>query len=333
MGTASEIPTSWPTVHDSLTADATALLRTMRLIRGFEDGVQTLFLKGLVRGSTHLYSGQEAVAVGVCAAMQPQDTMTCTYRGHGAVIAIGSELDRCFAEILGRELGLCHGKGGSMHLTDVARGALGSNAIVGANLPISLGAAYASQVLGTGSVAVAFFGDGASNIGAFHESLNMAAVWKLPVLFVLENNQYGEYSAVAQTTGITVLADRAAAYGIPGVRVDGNDVRTMQAAAEWALDHARRGNGPVLLEANTYRHHGHSRSDQATYRPTGELDEWLARDPISLLRDALISQGRLDSGADDEAAESAAREVSEAMDRALASPEPRLSALTTDVFA
>jgi pyruvate dehydrogenase E1 component alpha subunit len=330
--TATDTP-FWPTVRDPLTPDAISLLRTMRLIRAFEDGVQQLFLKGLVRGSTHLYSGQEAVAVGVCAAMQPHDTMTCTYRGHGAVIAQGSELDRCFAEILGRELGLCGGKGGSMHLTDVARGALGSNAIVGANLPISLGAAYATQVLETGAVAVAFFGDGASNIGAFHESLNMASAWKLPVVFVLENNQYGEYSAVAMTTGITVLADRAASYGMPGVRIDGNDVQTVKAAAEWALDHARRGDGPVLLEANTYRHHGHSRSDQATYRPAGELDEWMARDPIELLRAQLIAQAVLAEGADLEATDAVAQEVSAAMDRALSSPEPALDQLTTDVFA
>jgi pyruvate dehydrogenase E1 component alpha subunit len=305
----------------------------MRVIRAFEDGVQQLFLKGLVRGSTHLYNGQEAVAVGVCAAMQPHDTMTCTYRGHGAVIAMGSALDRCFAEILGRELGLCGGKGGSMHLTDVERGALGSNAIVGANLPISLGAAYAAQVLDTGAVAVAFFGDGASNIGAFHESLNMAAVWKLPVVFVLENNQYGEYSAVALTTGITVLANRASSYGMPGIRIDGNDVQTVQTAAQWAIDHARRGDGPVLLEANTYRHHGHSRSDQATYRPDGELDEWLARDPIVALHDELINQGLLTESDDAASVDAIAREVSEAMDRALASPEPALSALMTDVFA
>jgi acetoin:2,6-dichlorophenolindophenol oxidoreductase subunit alpha len=329
--TTSDAPT-WPTLRDPLTADAAVLLRQMRVIRAFEDGVQQLFLKGLVRGSTHLYNGQEAVAVGVCAAMQSHDTMTCTYRGHGAVIAIGSALDRCFAEILGRSLGLCGGKGGSMHLTDIERGALGSNAIVGANLPISLGAAYAAQVLETGSVAVAFFGDGASNIGAFHESLNMAAVWKLPVVFVLENNQYGEYSAVAQTTGITVLANRAASYGMPGIRIDGNDVATVQAAAEWAIDRARRGDGPVLLEANTYRHHGHSRSDQATYRPAGELDEWLARDPIVQLRDALVGQGLLSETDDTEAVEAVNREVDEAMKRALASPEPDLAALLTDVF-
>jgi TPP-dependent pyruvate/acetoin dehydrogenase alpha subunit len=332
VDTASETPT-WPTLRDPLTSQSIPLLRQMRVIRAFEDGVQQLFLKGLVRGSTHLYNGQEAVAVGVTAAMQPHDTMTCTYRGHGAVLAIGAEIDRCFAEILGRELGLCGGKGGSMHLTDISRGALGSNAIVGANLPISLGAAYAAQVLENHSVAVAFFGDGASNIGAFHESLNMAAVWKLPVVFVLENNQYGEYSAVAATTGITVLADRAAAYGMPGARIDGNDVITVQAAAEWAIGHARRGDGPVLLEANTYRHHGHSRSDQATYRPAGELDDWLTRDPIVQLRDALISQGLVSESDDTQSTEAVDREVSEAMDRALASPEPSLSALTTDVFA
>jgi acetoin:2,6-dichlorophenolindophenol oxidoreductase subunit alpha len=331
--TVSAPPESWPTLADPLDTGAVHLLRQMRMIRRFEDGVQQVFLKGLVRGSTHLYNGQEAVAVGVCAELQPHDTMTCTYRGHGALIARGAPADQCFAEILGRELGLCGGKGGSMHLTDISRGALGSNAIVGANLPISIGAAYAAQVLGTGSVAVAFFGDGATNIGAFHESLNMAAVWRLPVVFVLENNQYGEYSPVAATTAITVLVDRAAGYGMPGIRIDGNDVQTVRAATRWAVDQARNGRGPSLIEADTYRQQGHSRSDQAKYRPAGELERWLARDPITLLRTALIDQSIVATEDDDHAAADVEREVNEALRRAIASPEPDLSALTTDVFA
>jgi acetoin:2,6-dichlorophenolindophenol oxidoreductase subunit alpha len=198
-------------------SNAEALLASMLRIRLFEEEVQKLFTQNLMRGSTHLCQGQEAVTVGVCSTLQAGDTMTCTYRGHGAVLAMGAPLDKCFAELLGRAGGLCGGRGGSMHLTDMSIGALGSNAIVGAHLPISVGAALSAKLLRTGAVSVAFFGDGSTNIGAFHESLNLAAIWKLPVLFVIENNQYGEYSPLAATTPITRLADRASSYGIPGV--------------------------------------------------------------------------------------------------------------------
>lgn len=268
---------------------ALTLLEQMWTIRHFENEVMDLFSKGRVRGSTHLCQGQEAVTVGVCAALRPGDTMTCTYRGHGAVLAMGAQVDRAFGEILGRAGGLCGGKGGSMHLTDVANGALGSNAIVGAHLPITVGAAFASKYRKRSDVSVAFFGDGSTNIGAFHESLNLAAVWKLPTIFVIENNQYGEYSPLSTTTPIARLADRAGAYGMPGVFIDGNNVVEVLAAARQAVDRARNGDGPTLIEANTYRQVGHSRSDPATYRPDGELEAWLLRDPIGLLRDALIA--------------------------------------------
>src|SRR5882757_3405870 len=221
------------------TTQLLALLISMHEIRFFEQRVQEWFSSGEVRGSTHLYQGQEAVAVGVAAALAPGDTSTCTYRGHGTVLAVGAPLYESFGEILGKQAGLCAGKGGSMHLTDLRVGALGSFAIVGGHIPISAGAAWAAQLLGTGAVSACFFGDGAANIGTFHETLNLAGVWKLPVVFVIENNLYGEYSPIASTTANTNLAERAAVYGMPGLRIDGNDVLSVKTAAENAVTRAR----------------------------------------------------------------------------------------------
>lgn len=316
-------------------ADASELLAKMWRIRYFEDEVKALFTKNLVRGSTHLCQGQEAAEVGVCAAMRPGDTMTCTYRGHGAVIALGAPLDRCFGEILGRAGGLNGGRAGSMHLTYASIGAIGSNAIVGANIPITVGAALTSQYRASGNVSVAFFGDGATNIGTFHESLNLAAIWSLPAVFVIENNLYGEYSPLRSTTPVGRLADRADSYGMPGVVVDGNDVVAVRAVAERAFERARSGGGPTLVEALTYRQQGHSRSDPASYRPEGELDRWLARDPLKLLEDAMLATR--DSG--DARGEiervrtSAHTDVLTALERALSWPAPDLSDRFRDVFA
>lgn len=309
------------------------LLAAMLRIRFFEEEVQKLFTLNLVRGSTHLMQGQEAVPVGVCSTLQPDDTMTCTYRGHGAMLAKGSALDASFAEILGRSGGLCGGRGGSMHLTDFSVGALGSNPVVGAHLPITVGAGLSAKLLKTNGVSVAFFGDGATNIGAFHESLNMASIWKLPVVFVIENNQYGEYSPIALTTPIARLADRAASYGMPGVFIDGNDVVSVADAARTAVKRARSGQGPTLIEANTYRQVGHSRSDPASYRPEGELERWLERDPIALLEEAMRSTG---SGADSLIATirgRAEKDVVQAKDRALSWPEPDVENRLKDVYA
>ncbi|MGN6188196.1 MAG: thiamine pyrophosphate-dependent dehydrogenase E1 component subunit alpha, partial [Conexibacter sp.] len=215
-------------------------------IRLFEEEIQGLFTRNLVRGSTHLCSGQEAAEVGACRALREGDAMVCTYRGHGAVLAMGAPLDRTFAEILGRADGLCGGKGGSMHLTDVSVGAYGSFAIVGAHLPIATGFAFASKYQGTDEVALCFFGDGSTNIGAFHEALNLAGIWKLPVIFLCENNVYGEYSHWSHTTPIEVLAERAKSYGMPGVRVDGNDVGAVHEVVSEAVARARAGEGPTL---------------------------------------------------------------------------------------
>ncbi len=295
--------------------------RRMLEIREFEDEVMRLFARNLVRGSTHLCQGQEAVCVGACSALRAGDTMTCTYRGHGAVLAMGAPLDRAMAEILGRAEGLCTGKGGSMHLTDVGIGALGSFAVVGAHLPFACGTALAAQSLQTGSVSLCFFGDGSTNIGAFHEAMNLASLWKLGVVFVCENNLYGEYSPLAATTPITRLADRAAAYAMPAAQVDGNDVVAVRAAVADACEQARAGAGPTFLEALTYRHMGHSRSDPGAYRPAGELERWQERDPIALLEATLEAEGT--ARADLDAARAAARTVvEEATARALAWPEP-----------
>jgi acetoin:2,6-dichlorophenolindophenol oxidoreductase subunit alpha len=298
------------------------MLQRMIEIRLFEDEVMRLFSRNLVRASTHLCQGQEAVAVGVCAALEPGDTMTCTYRGHGAVLAMGAPLDRSFGEILGRQQGLCGGRGGSMHLTDVTVGALGSFAIVGAHLPFSCGTALAAQYLETGSVSVCFFGDGATNIGAFHEAMNLASIWKLPVVFVCENNLYGEYSPLASTTPVPELADRAASYAMAAARVDGNDVLAVCAVAQAARQRAIAGDGPTFIEALTYRHMGHSRSDPAKYRPEGELEQWLERDPIPTFERVLAEHDEITVDEID-ACEVAARvAVAEALERALQWPEP-----------
>jgi pyruvate dehydrogenase E1 component alpha subunit len=247
--------------------------------------------------------------------------MACTYRGHGAVIAKGAPLDRAFGEILGKAAGLCAGKGGSMHLTDMSVGAIGSFAIIGGHLPIVLGTAFAEQYEGRDGVSVCFFGDGSTNIGAFHESLNMAAVWKLPAIFICENNLYGEYSPIASTTPVERLADRAASYGLEGIQVDGQDIGLVYDTVAEAVARARAGEGPSFIEALTYRYKGHSRSDPATYRPEGELERWLERDPIVLHEQALIAAG-VDPARCEELREGAKKAVTDALERAMGWPDP-----------
>lgn len=313
--------------------EAMRLYRQMAEIRAFEDQVMQLFTQNLVRGSTHLCQGQEAVSVGVAAALEPGDTMTCTYRGHGAVLAFGAPLDRAFGEILGKAQGLCKGKGGSMHLADLEVGALGSFAVVGANLPVTVGAAFSAKHRGTRGVSVAFFGDAATNIGAFHEALNLAAIWKLPAIFICENNLYGEYSPLASTTPLERLADRANSYAMPGEVVDGNDVLAVRAVVASAAERARRGDGPTLIEAMTYRHLGHSRSDPATYRAKGELESWLKRDPLTVMRKAMSDAGLASEKEVDEMTEAAASAVEEAKERALSWDEPSPDSRLGDVFS
>jgi TPP-dependent pyruvate/acetoin dehydrogenase alpha subunit len=268
------------------------IYRTMVECRLFEVRAQELFFEGLVRGTTHLGVGQEAVAAGFAAAMRSDDYTFCTYRGHNHTLARGVPMAPILAELFGRGTGLLGGKGGSMHLTSVEHGAMGSYAIVGAHLPIALGAAWSAQYRKSGQVAVCFFGDGTTNIGAFHEALNMAAVWKAPVVFVCENNQYMEYTPIREVTAVEhPAADRAAAYGLESIIVDGNDGDAVYAVARTAIDRAREGGGPALIEAMTYRHGGHSRADPGKYRPDAEVEAWMARDPIPTYRARLEAAG------------------------------------------
>jgi pyruvate dehydrogenase E1 component alpha subunit len=318
-------------VHGTPIEEQLDWLRAMYEIRYFEEECQRLFTDGLVRGSTHLCQGQEAVVVGACGVLRPTDKMLCTYRGHGAVLAKGAPMDRAFGEIMGKANGLCGGKGGSMHLTDVSVGALGSFAIVGAHLPIAVGVAFAARYRGGDEVCVCFFGDGTVNIGAFHEALNLASLWNLPVIFVCENNLYGEYSPIAATTAISRIVDRGASYSMAAEQVDGNDIVAVRDTVARVVARAREGHGPTLVEALTYRHKGHSRTDPATYRPPGELERWLERDPILLLERALHEQG---VGEDRTAGIRAGAQqgVAEALQRAGDWPDPPPQSRLTNVY-
>lgn len=312
-------------------AERQRALRTMLDIRLAEERIQELFLANLIRGTTHLAIGQEACAMGTALALRHGDTVTCTYRGHHHALALGMSLRSLMAEMMGKDSGACRGKGGSMHMTDASIGLLGANAIVGAQLPIALGAAYTAQIKKTGAVSVTFFGEGATNIGAFHESLNMASVWKLPVLFLCENNLYGEYSVWSKTTPVQDMASRAVSYAIPGVIVDGQDVEAVAVAVHAAAERARAGDGPTLIECKTYRYRGHSRTDQAPYRKPGELDEWLKRDPITILKERMIAAGQLDETEFTELHHAAQQAVYDAVEWAKAEPFPPLSALYDDI--
>ncbi|MFP4322999.1 MAG: thiamine pyrophosphate-dependent dehydrogenase E1 component subunit alpha [Anaerolineales bacterium] len=308
------------------------MLRRLLEIRLSEENIQGLFLQNLVRGTTHLCIGQEATSVGMAWALQKGDTVTCTYRGHGHALAMGVSIKALMAEMMGKASGVNGGRGGSMHMTDPSLGLLGANAIVGAQLPIALGAAFSAQVLGEPRASIGIFGDGAANIGAVHESLNMAAVWRLPVLFICENNLYGEYSPLETTTAIENIADRACAYGIRSEIVDGQDVEVVYHAMKDALDYARKGHGPVLMEWKTYRFRGHSRTDQAPYRKPGELDEWMQRDPLIILKERMIADGQLDETEYAELHESIEKTVLNAIEWAKNEPYPALDTLNDHIY-
>lgn len=307
--------------------------RTMVRIRLFEEKVQELFMTGQIQGTTHLCQGQEAVSVGAITAMRPGDVQTNTYRGHGEALALGMEPETAFAELMGRTSGGSGGVGGSMHLIDFSKGNIGANAIVGAGLPIAVGAAVAFQMQRKPNVALSIFGDGATNIGTFHESLNMAAVWKAPVVFIITNNLYGEYSPLRTTTPLDDLARRADPYGMPGVVVDGQDIDAVHTATLEAADRARRGDGPSLLEMKTYRYRGHSRSDPAKYRPAGELDAWKARDPIDLLGEKIIAEGLIGPNDPVEIRNEIQADIDAAAERAAAAPYPTLEETRPYVYA
>lgn len=302
-------------------------------IRTLENRVQDLFGEGLVHGTTHLCLGQEAVAVGIAAAARPTDYVTCTYRGHGVALALGLTPTDVIGEIMGREVGSVGGVGGSMHLCDMDVGLMPTFAIVGAGVPVAAGAALTAQVRGTDDAAIAVFGDGATNIGAFHEGLNLAAIWKLPVVFVCENNQYGEYSRIDLTTPVTDIADRAASYSIPGTIVDGQDVDAVAQAMAVALDRARAGAGPSLLEMKTYRYAGHSRSDTAPYRPEGEFDKWFEKDPISCFAARLVAEGVLTDSDVDEIETTTTARIEQVVETVKNAPAAGVSAMFANILA
>ena len=309
------------------------LYRAMVRARYFEERAYDLFMEGLVKGTTHLGLGQEAVAAGFAAAMDDCDMTFCTYRGHNHTLLRGASMTSLLGELAGKANGICEGKGGSMHLTDIENRAMGSYAIVGAHLPLAAGAAWASQVRQDGQVSVCFFGDGTTNIGAFHEALNLAAVWDLPVVFVCENNLYMEYTAISDVIAVEhPAADRAAAYGMEPLIVDGNDVEAVYRMASRVIERARRGEGPSLVEAKTYRQKGHSRADPGKYRPDDEVAAWLERDPILVLRKRLEDDG-VDGEALNRIEGDARAEVDRATEAVRSANAPPPEALLTDVWA
>jgi len=309
------------------------LYRMQLELRYCEKRAYDLFLQNLVKGTSHLSLGQEAIAAAFGVAMRPDDWTFCTYRGHAHTLARGASMTGVLGELMGRECGLLGGKGGSMHLTDVTKGAMGSYAIIGAHLPVAAGAAWSAQYRGTEQVAVCFFGDGTTNIGAFHEALNFSVVWKLPVIFVCENNLYMEYTPISAVTAVEhPAADRASAYNLEKVVVDGNDADAVYLTAVKYMNRARKGGGPALIEAMTYRHSGHSRADPAKYRPEGELEKWLKRDPINIYRERLVKLGVADATLKDIESDTM-RKVDEATAAAKASSPPSLDVIEKQVWA
>lgn len=309
------------------------MISTMYRIRAFEEKVDELFMRGEVHGTTHLSIGEEATAVGAVFALQSGDYITSTHRGHGHCIAKGASLDFMVAELLGKETGYCRGRGGSMHIADVKAGNLGANGVVGGGIPIATGVGLSLKMQELDQVCLCFFGDGAANEGTFHESLNLAATWDLPVVYLCENNQYGMSMSTQRAMRNETIAQRALGYGIPGEVVDGNDVFAVYAAVFPAVQRARSGKGPTLIESRTYRYKGHSKSDQNRYRTRDEIREWQQRDPIQRLSTLLISQGSMSQEelAQEEAA--AYQAIEDAYSFALSSPEPDPEQLLEGVYA
>jgi TPP-dependent pyruvate/acetoin dehydrogenase alpha subunit len=309
------------------------LYRDMWRIRRFEETALYHSSQGDVYGTLHLYIGEEATAVGVCSVLRRDDYVASTHRGHGHCVAKGARMDRMMAELFGRATGYCRGKGGSMHIADFSCGMLGANGIVGASLGLAAGAALMAQVRGSGQIAVAFFGDGASTRGTFHEVLNLSSLWKLPVLFVCENNGYAQWMAQKENLAADHVVDMAGSYKLPGVSVDGNDVLAVHAAARAAAERARQGGGPSLLECRTYRIHGHSLGDLQVYRDKTEVEEWKRRDPIARLEARLRETGVLDDAGRQRILDGVEAEVAQAVTFAAGSPFPEAADLLTDVTA
>ena len=322
--------------HSELDADrALRMYRRMLMIRLFEEQVNELYTRALMPGLAHLYIGEEAVAVGICEALNPDDYITSTHRGHGHCLAKGAELDRMFAELLGKEAGYCKGKGGSMHIADPDTGNLGANAIVGGSVGIATGAALSAKRLKTNQVAVCFFGDGAMGQGLLYEVLNMAALWKLPVIYVCENNLYNEYTHNSETLAGDMLT-RAEGFGVPGERIDGQDVRKVYATANQIIQRVRQGGGPAFLVCDTYRFTGHHVGDvnREYYRSKKEEQMWKTeRDPVKLLADALITENLADRARLDQIQSEVKSEVDKAVAFAIAAPYPSVDKVDQDVYA
>lgn len=301
-------------------------------IREVEEQVFELFASGTVRGTTHLCQGQEALAVGLASVLRPTDTVLATYRGHGIALALGLTPHVVLGEIMGKTIGCCGGVGGSMHMCDMSLGLLPTSTIVGAGIPIAAGTALAFQTQGVDSVGVSVFGDGTTNIGAFHEGLNLASIWKLPVVFICDNNVYGEYSRIEITTPIEDLHMRAESYNMPHFALDGMDVEAVQKGVTVAVERARSGGGPTLIEAKTYRFAGHSRADQGLYRPEGELEEWRKRDPITVTEESFVARGVLTPEKISDIKRDMKRTIQEVIATCSAAPEPSLAAMFENIW-
>ena len=309
-----------------------SIFKMMHLIRKFEEKALYLFENNYLRGSVHLCVGQEAVAATVCSHLRDEDYITSTHRGHGHSLAKGADPSRAMAELMGKATGYCKGKGGSMHIADLTKGNLGANAIVGAGIPIAVGGALAAQLRGSNQVAVSFFGDGASNQGTFHEGLNLAAVWKLPVIFVCENNGYGISCSAAESTSVENISDRAKSYGIPGVTIDGNDVFEIDKEIKKAIKRAQKGDGPTLIECKTYRWYGHWTGDPQVYRTKEEIEKWKEKCPIKRLEERLIAKEILTRSQIEQIEKETMDEIEKAAEFAIESPEPDPSTVMEDVF-
>ena len=313
--------------------DPVARYRRMVEIREVEDTINRIHEQGLAWGATHLSHGQEAVAVGIAAAIPPTDVMFVSHRIHGLGLALGVTVESLLAESLGRAAGSVGGRGGSFHVTETSVGLVHSYTIMGTQIPQAVGAAYAAQVRGSTQVAVAHFGDGSVNIGAFHEGLNLAKVWNVPVVFICENNQFAEFTHISKMTATLPISRRAAAYGIPSETVDGQNVESARTAVAAAIERARAGEGPQFVELETYRYGGHSRADKAGYRVEGELERWRQRDPIAIAEQSLVSEGLLDARKVEFVAAAVKAEVAAATEWALAQPEPGPSEIFCHVYA
>jgi len=301
-------------------------------IRTLEEQINELFAAGEIRGTTHLCIGQEALAVGMASVLRPTDIVSATYRGHGIALALGLSPESVLGEIMGKTVGCCGGVGGSMHLSNMELGLLPTSAIIGGGMPVAAGAALSFQTRGTDDVAVAVFGDGATNIGAFHETLNLAAIWNLPIVFICDNNVYGEYSRIDITTPLEDLHHRGESYRMPHYAIDGMDIAAVQEGIQKAVDHARSGKGPTFIEAKTYRFSGHSRADLALYRPEGELEKWQARDPIKLTEEKLVKEKVIDAAQITKIKEETLKVIRGVVEDCKSAPNPTLASMFQNIY-